>query len=281
MGRRLQPRHQEEQAGTELPPPYGHHLGERGGQVWNLPRHAGRLRRGLAQQGGARAENGALPLRDRPGPHHDQGQGGQRAGGHRGARRRHPPGDEPGGAGQAQGGVQGGRVHHGGQRLAGDGRRGGQPAHEAVRGQPPGAPYPRGVPLLRGRRLRPRHHGHRARGGDPRGGEEGGPLCAGYRPVRAQRGLRLPGDLLRGAPRAGPREGQRQRRGHRPRPPARGDGCAGHRHPSSRDVQARAELPLRCGVHVHRVRDGGGRGLREGLLGRRSAGRGTSRAKPS
>ena len=97
-------------------------------------------------------------------------------------------------------------------------------------------------------------HGQRANPGEPHGAEESRVECRRPRPRRGQRGLRGAGLRCQQGPRLEYREGQRQWRRHRTRPPDRRIGGAGAGHAALRDAAPQCEK--RIGDAVHRRRHG-------------------------
>ena len=133
-------------------------------------------------------------------------------------------------------------------------RRGRRDRHErrARQGPRPHAAVPHR--RLCERRGGPGHHGHRPHPGHAPLPGEGGLEGPGPRPDRGQRGLRGPGHLGEPRSRLGPRPGQRQRRGHRARPPDRRLRGARPLLPPVRDETPRC--PLRSRDALHRRRPG-------------------------
>jgi len=86
------------------------------------------------------------------------------------------------------------------------------------------------------------------------------PDAQGHRPRRDERGVRLAVGLLPAQARAPRREGQRQRRRHRPRAPARGHRCEAHGDPAARNEASRCQARHRD--HVHWWRHGRGGSVR-------------------
>jgi acetyl-CoA acetyltransferase len=121
----------------------------------------------------------------------------------------------------------------------------------------PGAEAPRPHQGHGGGGLRSLHHGLRPGAGGAQGAQAGRPVGAGHRLVRAERGLRRP--VTASTERSGTaggdgRQGQPQRRRHRPGPPA-GLLRRPHLHHPDQPDGEQGRHPGR-GHHVHRPRPG-------------------------
>ena len=192
---------------------------ERGGALRNRPRGAGQVRAPKPHSSGGGDARGAVRRRAGAGrgpiPERSRRPGGGR--GRRRTPRRHlarearPPAPR----------VSRGRHGDGRQRVNAQRRRrlprsGHRPARGGARRPSPGPDR-----LDRRRRRRSRLHGHGPGARDPAGARRCRPVARRHRPDRDQRGVRVPGPRLRRRARDRGGAAERERRGDRPRPPAR------------------------------------------------------------